>query len=87
LFIHVYELVWIFNINVFCYTNKKRTKNHTVAIGSKIYWKNHRNRGNIDKHTYIHERSLCWIGTGTSLKSGRVKLQNVVYGFHELYLI
>ena len=36
-------------------------------------------RGKIDiLSTQIHEQSLSWLGTGTSMKSGRVKLY--IYG-------
>jgi hypothetical protein len=32
-------------------------------------------RGNIDiTNTQLHDRSLSWLGTGTSMKSGGVKL-------------
>ena len=36
---------------------------------------NHRNKDIIDTpNTQTHDRSLSWVGTGTSIKSGRVKL-------------
>jgi len=31
-------------------------------------------RDKIDTVTQIHDRSLSWLGTGTSIKSGGVKL-------------
>jgi len=42
---------------------------------SKIRSKDHRNWGKINtSNTHIHDRSLSWLSTGTSIKSGWVKL-------------
>ena len=57
------------------YLIKMKNKNyHTVGtvptFNSKIVEK-----GQIDTpNTQIHDHSLSWLGTGTSIKSGRVKL-------------
>jgi hypothetical protein len=42
----------------------------------KTQSKNHRNMGKQNRYsnTHIHDRSLCGLGTGTSIKSGEVKV-------------
>jgi hypothetical protein len=45
-------------------------------------WRKITEKGNIVTHnTHIHNRSLVWLGTGTSISSGRVKLALVVQTF------
>ena len=49
-------------------------KIHTAGIVLKSY-KKIVERGKIDiPNTHIHDRLLSWLGTGTSIKSGRIKL-------------
>ena len=64
-------------------TNQKTAFTYKVAL-----WKNYHNVGTIPKsnikivdrfkintpNTQIHDPSLVWLGTGTSVKSGEVKL-------------
>jgi len=53
--------------------NEKKKKYHTVeTVQNPI---GNRRKRQIDTiNTQIHDLSLSWIGTGTSLKSGRVTL-------------
>jgi hypothetical protein len=51
----------------------KNKKYHTVTTVLKFNRKI-AERGKIDSpYTQIHDRSLSWLGTGTTIKSGRVK--------------
>ena len=55
---------------------EKKTKvPHCRGTIPIIQSKNRRNlRGVIDiPNTHVHDRSLSWLGTDTSIKSGRVK--------------
>ena len=52
----------------------KDKKYHTVTTVLKFNRKI-AERGKIDSpYTQIHDRSLSWLGTGTTIKSGRVKV-------------
>jgi hypothetical protein len=51
-----------------------KTKNTTVGTAPKSN-KKIVEKGKINtNHTQLHDHSLSWLGTGTSIKSGRVKL-------------
>jgi len=57
-----------------CIYKMENKKYHTVGIVPKSNIKIIE-RGKIDTpNTKIHDRSLSWLGTGTSIKSGGVKL-------------
>ena len=63
----------IINIKI-NYTNKKRKKEE-YTHGTVAEYNRRRNSDKIvTPSTYIHERSHFWIGTGTSIKSGGLKL-------------
>ena len=48
---------------------------HTVRTVLKIEQKKHKNRGKIyTPHKYIHAHSLSQLNTGTSIKSGGIKI-------------
>jgi hypothetical protein len=52
----------------------KNKKYHTVTTVLKFNGKI-AERGKIDSpYTQIHDHSLSWLGTGTTIKSGRVKV-------------
>jgi hypothetical protein len=47
----------------------------TQKIPLSKQFKNRRNRGKIDtSNIHIHDRLLSWLGTGTSMKCGGIKL-------------
>ena len=52
----------------------KKTKNTTLSEQSKNSIAKNVESGTIDTlHTQIHDCTLSWLGTGTSIKSGGVK--------------
>ena len=54
---------------------KSNEKLPPCGNSSEIQWTNYRKRGKIaTTNSHIHDHSLSWISTGTSIKSDRVKL-------------
>ena len=53
-----------------------KNKNKTFALSEnfQIQQKNYKKKKIRNPNTQIHDRSIFWIDTGTSMKSGGVKL-------------
>jgi hypothetical protein len=74
---------------LFAKKEKKKKKENKYMLLDKYYHtlgtvpKSNKNITESDKidilNTQIHDRSLSWLGTGTSIKSGRVKLVLLAY--------
>ena len=54
--------------------NKKQNKTPYCPNNSKIKYQNRRKRQIDTTNTQIRDLSISWFGTGTSIKSGGIKL-------------
>ena len=70
----LFLLVAFYANGILCTNNMKNKKYHTVGTIPKSNTKIVENDKIVAPNTQIHDRSLSWLGTDISIKSGRVKL-------------